>query len=88
MLSLSLKITFMSYQFIYFNGKILGGKPVIKGSRISVEFVMEWIASGGTVESLYKEYSYLPKGSVEEAVFYAAQFTKNEILIEEDISNG
>ncbi len=76
----------MPFQFIYFDEKILGGKPIIKGSRISVEYVMEWIASGGTVESFYKEYSYLPKGSVEEAVLYAAQFTKNEILIEEHIS--
>lgn len=76
----------MSFQFIYFNEKILGGKPIIKDSRISVEFVTEWIASGGTIESFYKEYSYLPKGSVEEAVLYAAQFTKNEILIENEIS--
>ncbi len=66
----------MSFQFIYFNEKILGGKPIIKDSRISVEFVMEWIVphkSGrGTVESFYKEYSYVPKGSVEEAIRYAA----------------
>lgn len=42
---------------------------------------MEWLASGGTGESFYKEYSHLPKGSVEEAILYAEQFTKNEILI-------
>jgi uncharacterized protein (DUF433 family) len=73
----------MTFHFITSNPKILGGKPIIKDSRISVEFVMEWLASGGTVESFYKEYAYLPKGSVEEAIMYAAQFTKNEILIEE-----
>ncbi|MDQ6762245.1 MAG: DUF433 domain-containing protein [Bacteroidota bacterium] len=71
----------MSFQFIYFNEKILGGKAIIKDSRISVEFMMEWIASGGTVESFYQEYSYLPKRSVEEAIFYAAQFAKKDILI-------
>lgn len=76
----------MSFQFIHFNEKILGGTPIIKGSRISVGFVMEWIASGGTVESFYKEYSYLPKGSAEEAIRYAAQFSKNEILLEGEIS--
>ncbi len=43
---------------------------------------MEWNASGGTVESFYKEYTHLPKGSVEEAIMYDAQFTKNEILID------
>ncbi len=76
----------MAFQFIFFDGKILGGKPIIKDSRISVEFIMEWIVSGGTVESFYKEYTHLPKGSVEEAILYASQFTKNEILIEEHIS--
>lgn len=76
----------MAFQFIYFYEKILGGKPIIKGSRISVEFIMEWIASGGTVASFYEGYSHLPKGSVEEAILYAAKFTKNEILIEEHIS--
>ena len=76
----------MNFQFITFNPNILGGKPIIKGTRISVEFIMEWIASGGSIESIYKEYTHLPKGSVEEAVLYAAQFAKNEILIESDIS--
>ncbi len=76
----------MPFKFIYFDEKILGGKPIIKGSRISVEFIMEWLVSGGTVKAFYKEYSHLPKGSVEEAILYAAQFTKNEILIEEHIS--
>lgn len=76
----------MSFQFITFDPKILSGKPVIRGSRISVEFIMELIASGGTVESIYNEYRHLPKGSVEEAILYAAQFTKNEIYIEENIA--
>jgi uncharacterized protein (DUF433 family) len=75
----------MTFHFITSNPKILGGKPIIKNSRISVEFILEWIASGGTVESFYKEYPHLPKCSVEEAIMYAAQFTKNEILIEEHI---
>jgi uncharacterized protein (DUF433 family) len=44
----------MCFQFIYCDEKILGGKPIIKGSRISVEFIMEWIVpkafGRGTVE--------------------------------------
>jgi len=77
----------MAFQFIYFNEKILGGKPIIKDSRISVEFIMEWLASGGTVDSFYKEYDDLPKGSVEEAIKYAARFSKNEILLEDEITS-
>lgn len=77
----------MIFQFISSDNTILNGKPIVKGSRISVEFIMEWIASGGTVQSFYKEYSHLPKGSVEEAIMYAGQFTKNEILIEEELQS-
>ena len=62
----------MTFHFITSDSKILRGKLIIKDSRISVEFVMEWLASGGTVESFYKEYAHLPKGSVEEAIMYAA----------------
>jgi hypothetical protein len=34
---------------------------------------------------IYKEYSYLAKGSVEEAILYGALFTKNEMLIGNEI---
>ncbi len=64
---------------------ILNGKPVIKGSRISVEMIIEWLATGATVEAIYERYPHLPQGSVQQALQYAAQFSKNEILIEEEI---
>lgn len=77
----------MQFHFITSNPNILGGKPVISGSRISVEIILEWLATGGTIDAIYQQYKYLPKGSVEEALMYAAQFFKNEILIEEEISS-
>ncbi len=55
----------MPFQFIYFEEKIPGGKTIIKGWRVSVEFIMEWkIAKAfgrGTVESFYNQYSYFQK---------------------------
>lgn len=35
---------------------VLGGKPIIKGTRISVETVMEWIASGASRDDILKAY--------------------------------
>ncbi len=75
----------MIFQFISSDAGILNGKPIIKGTRISVELILEWLATGGTAESIYKKYPHLPEGSVEEAIRYAAQFFKNEILIEKEI---
>ena len=46
---------------------------------------MEWIATGASVEAIYKKYPHLPEGGVQQALNYAAQFSRNEILIEEEI---
>jgi len=39
---------------ITFDPAILGGKPIIKGTRISVEMILEWIASGATCDDILK----------------------------------
>lgn len=75
----------MTFNLISSSHGILNGKPVIKGSRISVEMILEWIATGGTIEGIYQKNQHLPPGSVEQALQYAAQFLRNEILIEEEI---
>jgi uncharacterized protein (DUF433 family) len=74
------------FHFITSNPEILNGKPIITGSRISVELILEWLSTGGTIDGIYNQYDHLPAGSVEEAIRYAAQFSKNEILLEDEIS--
>lgn len=61
---------------------ILGGKPIIKGTRISVELIMEWIASGATPDSIAERYPHLSREAIQEAILYAAASLKNEILLE------
>lgn len=75
------KILEHKYSFITYNPDILNGKPVISGTRISVEFIMELIASGATVADIAQEYPFLPVEGIREAVMYAADSVKNEILI-------
>jgi uncharacterized protein (DUF433 family) len=64
------------------NPEILGGKPCVKGTRISVEFILELIASGSGVDEIVKAYPHLSKGAVQQAILYAAQLNKNEILLQ------
>ena len=71
-----------TFTYIEANPEILGGKPCIKGTRISVEFVLELIASGGSLDDIVKAYPHLIKEGVQEAVLYAAQFSKNEVLLQ------
>jgi len=55
---------------IVFDPKILGGKPIIKGTRISVEFILELLSSGMNIDEILKEYPHLKKNDVLEAVSY------------------
>jgi uncharacterized protein (DUF433 family) len=54
----------------------LGGKPCIRGTRISVEFFLELIASGGTAESIVASSQLLAVEDVNQAVRFAAETVK------------
>lgn len=53
--------------------KVLVGKPVIKGTRISVEFLMELMANGWTQEQILKEHPHLVPDDILAALHYAAE---------------
>ncbi|MCK6693106.1 MAG: DUF433 domain-containing protein [Thermoanaerobaculia bacterium] len=74
----------MEFKHIVSNPAILGGKPVIRGSRISVQLILEWIASAASIQDIIKKYPYLSEEGVREAILYASNFMANEILIEVD----
>ena len=52
---------------------ILGGKPCIKGTRISVDFLLELLAQGASREDILKAYPHLSPEDLEQAVRYAAR---------------
>ncbi len=70
------------FKYISSNREILGGKPVVAGTRISVDLILEWIASGSSIEEIVETYPALSVEAVREAVLYATEYLKNEILIE------
>lgn len=55
---------------------ILAGKPCIKGTRISVEFLLELAASGASRGDIVRAYPHLTREDVEEAFRYAAPARK------------
>lgn len=56
--------------------KILSGKPVIAGTRISVELIMNFLSAGMSVEDILKEYTELKKTEVLAAIDYAKKLVK------------
>ena len=66
---------------IIINPKIMGGKPVIKGTRIPVYFILELIANGWTIDDILKEYPHLTREDVLATVRYAARVLREEIVV-------
>ncbi|MGO9111178.1 MAG: DUF433 domain-containing protein [Thermoguttaceae bacterium] len=64
---------------------VLGGKPCIKGTRISVEFILELAASGASRNEVVRAYPHLAAEDVEEALQYAAHFLKNEVVLSAEV---
>ncbi len=61
---------------------ILSGKPCIRGTRLSVEFILELLASGASRDDILAAYPRLTPEDIEEAVRYAARFLRNEVVLE------
>ena len=60
------------------NEKILVGKPIIKGTRIAVEFILELLANGWTTEKILKNYPQLKREDIQAALEYSAHAIKLE----------
>jgi uncharacterized protein (DUF433 family) len=59
------------FQYITANSNILNGKPCIKGTRISVSLILEWLASGANVSDITQKHPLLTNENVREAISYA-----------------
>ncbi len=62
------------------NPKIMFGKPVIKGTRITVELILEKFAAGESVESILASYTHLNREQVSAALSFAAQALKADVV--------
>ncbi|WOK07992.1 DUF433 domain-containing protein [Imperialibacter roseus] len=61
---------------------ILLGKPTIKGTRISVEFVLDRLANGWTEHMLLESYPHLSKEDLQAVFAYLNDCVKDGLLVE------
>lgn len=57
---------------ITFNPEVMGGKPCIRGMRVTVRAIVGLVASGKTVDEVLADYPYLEREDILEALSYAA----------------
>ena len=63
---------------IEINPKVMVGKPVIRGTRITVELVLRKLAEGATEEELLDAYPRLKRQDIRAAIRYAADTVAHE----------
>lgn len=59
---------------------IMMGKPVIAGTRITVEAILEKLAAGETVEQILEAYPRLTREGVKAALAFAAEVLKGDVV--------
>jgi uncharacterized protein (DUF433 family) len=57
---------------ITFDPNVMGGKPCIRGMRVTVGMIVGMLASGHTREQILDRYPYLESQDIDEALAYAA----------------
>jgi len=67
---------------------VLRGKPCIKGTRISVELIVEDMADGATIDVILSSYPFLARDQVRAALAYAAASLSSELMINAETANS
>lgn len=68
-------------EYIHSDDAILGGKPVIRGTRISVELVLEFVAAGSSIADILAAYPHLTETQVRAALAFAHDMVADERVI-------
>ncbi len=61
------------------NPKIMPGKPVLKGTRITVELVLRLLAQGLSAEEILKDHPHLTREDITAVLLYAAKMESEEV---------
>lgn len=70
----------MANNMIVVDPDIILGKPVLAGTRITVELILEKLAAGETMEQILEEYPQLSQHSILAALAYASNALKSMYL--------
>ena len=71
----------MSHDRIEINPEIMGGKPVVRGTRVPVEIVLRKLGAGMTPEAIIADHPRLMAGDIRAAQAFAADYLADESLV-------
>lgn len=65
--------------------EILAGKPVVRGTRISVEVILEGLGSGASRQDIIARHPHLTTEDIEQATQFAASAFRNDVLLSTEV---
>jgi len=66
---------------ITLNPKVMVGKPVIRGTRLTVEYILNLLAHGATFEEIMQEYDGLTQEDIRACLLFAAQSLESTVFM-------
>ena len=70
----------MKGQWIVSDPNIMMGKPVVAGTRITVEMILEKLAAGETVEQILEAHPRLTREAIQVALKFAAEAMRADVV--------
>lgn len=70
----------MKAELIQFDPAVLMGKPVVAGTRITVEFILEKLSTGETIDQILETHPHLTREGVLAALSFAAQALRADVV--------
>jgi uncharacterized protein (DUF433 family) len=70
----------MTKALIVSDPAVLMGKPIVKGTRITVELILEKLAAGETIEQILAAHPRLTRESIQAALSFAAETLRSDII--------
>jgi uncharacterized protein (DUF433 family) len=64
--------------YIEINPRIMVGKPIIRGTRITVEQILEKLSTGDSIEEILRAHPHLTKDQIHAALAFAAQSIRGD----------
>lgn len=71
----------MKHERIEINPEIMGGKPVIRGTRVPIDLILRALGDGMAVEELLEGYPRLTREDIRAAQSFAADYITHEELV-------
>jgi uncharacterized protein (DUF433 family) len=70
----------MHKQLVVSNPNVMMGKPVIAGTRVTVELILEKLSAGETVEQILKAHPRLTREAIQAALAFAAEALRADVV--------